>query len=119
MNSKAVKPLTREEIFIIAQKYSRLSDFRRRQPTAYNKARSMGIVSEVTQHMERTPPGRVPRTPAVKVLSDLVDGTVGRLFMFKTLSLVADIQTGQKQIPRPFGVCWLQEHWRYSNGDKT
>ena len=41
-----------ERIISVAQNYDFKSDFRKNEPTAYNKARYLGILSKVTEHMK-------------------------------------------------------------------
>jgi len=41
-----------ERIMSVAQNYELKSDFRKKEPTAYNKARRLGILPKVTEHMK-------------------------------------------------------------------
>jgi len=59
------------------------------------------------------------KASVIDSLNSILDGTCGRAMMHKTLSLVPEIQTGAKSIPKPFGTCWLQEYWKQANYDKT
>lgn len=107
------KPLmARYEVDAVAERYTKLSEFRRQQPRAYTRAKNLGALAEVTKHMERSVPKPAPAQPVFKTLDELLDGTYGRLAMYKTLGLVKEIHTGSRLMPKPFGVCWLYEYWR-------
>lgn len=119
MNRGSAALLSVDDMAAIAKKYVKLSDFRLRQPSVYNRAKNLGVILKITSHMERGVFKNTTRAPVIDSLNSILDGTCGRTMMYKTLSLVPDIQTGAKLIPQPFGTCWLQEYWKRANYDKT
>lgn len=103
---------TKAEALAIALQYTKLSTFRAYQPALYKTVVRLKWLDELTKHMTRSAPGR-RKSPEDKLsrIGKILDGTKGRYVMYKHLLDDFDIAYGSKPIPKPFGVCWLQENW--------